>query len=1050
MQHQSQHQSPAQKCSCPSGCGEGLARRDFLKTVALGTAASLAPGLPIMAGPFEAADFEKLVPADKKLDPAWVRSLFARGAPTVYRGAELEKIGMPIGGICAGQLYLGGNGKLWHWDIFNQSIGTGDAHYAHPPKPDSPLEQGFALRISTAGQHQFRPLDHTGFSQIMFCGQYPIAQIEYRDPAAPLTASLEAFSPFIPLNEKDSSLPATVMRFSVKNISSENVDCELLGWLENAVCTYSEKTSLGQRENHVVRNRHLRWLDCRAIRPPAPPPMAPRADVVFDDFQKETYEGWEVTGTAFGTGPILKSQIPAYQGDVGSPGPRVVNSHASAPGGDVTAKDDQVGTLTSKPFVIERHFINFWIGGGNHPGKTCVNLLLDGKVVWSATGENNNKMRQASVDVRQWQGKTARLEIVDQQRGPWGNIGVAQIVFTDKPASRQFEFTEQPDFGTMGLGLVDPQPTDLATAAIAVGALSEGIVPGTEHAAASMNKKLVGALGRKLSLAPSETATVTFVIAWHFPNLRLKDGGRFYATRFRSATDVAQYVAQDFDRLHAQTRLWHDTWYDSTLPHWFLDRTQANASILATSTSHWFANGRFYGWEGVGCCEGTCTHVWHYAHAVARLFPALERDLRRRTDFGTAIDPHSGVIEHRGESCGLAVDGQAGCILRAYREHQMSADSTFLKTLWPKIKLAMQCLVRMDKGEGIVEGPQHNTLDQPWFGKIAWLSSLYVAAARACEEMANELGDKIYAAQMRQIAQRGGRNIDRELFNGQYYVQIPDKDHVKTVGSHNGCQIDQVFGQSWAYQVGLGRILDDGNVKKSLASLWKYNFTPDVGPYRAKNKPGRWYAMAGEGGLLMCSWPKGDAARIQTGCDFYLNECMTGFEYQVAGHMIWEGMAQEGLAVVRSIHDRYHASRRNPWNEVECGDHYARAMASYGVFLAACGYEYHGPKGHLAFAPRLAPEKFRAAFTTAEGWGSFAQQRDSTGQRDTVEIHWGKLRLRSLAFALAEKANPNSVRVVANGAEVACQHRLENGRIVIDLAAEAVLQAGQKIEITIA
>ena len=80
-------------------------------------------------------------------------------------------------------------------------------------------------------------------------------------------------------------------------------------------------------------------------------------------------------------------------------------------------------------------------------------------------------------------------------------------------------------------------------------------------------------------------------------------------------------------------------------------------------------------------------------------------------------------------------------------------------------------------------------------------------------------------------------------------------------------------------------------------------------------------------------------------------------------------MVQEGLAITAQIHDRYHASRRNPWNEVECGDHYARAMASYGVFLAACGFEYHGPKGHLGFAPRLTPEDFRAAFTTAGGLG---------------------------------------------------------------------------------
>jgi uncharacterized protein (DUF608 family) len=570
------------------------------------------------------------------------------------------------------------------------------------------------------------------------------------------------------------------------------------------------------------------------------------------------------------------------------------------------------------------------------------------------------------------------------------------------------------------------------------------------EASEPMDKKLLGALTRKLSLAPGQAATVTFVVAWRFPNLRLKDGGRFYATRFPSAAEVAQYAAKNFESLSRQTRLWRDTWYDSTLPYWFLDRTMANTSILATSTCHWFNTGRFYAWEGVGCCEGTCTHVWHYAHAVGRLFPQLERDLRRRTDFGRAMDPNSGMINHRGEGAGLAVDGQAGCILRAYREHQMSVDSAFLKELWPKIKLAMQCLVRMDDGEGILEGGQHNTLDQAWFGKIAWLSSLYVAAARACEEMAREMGDEAYAAQMRQIVERGGKNIDRELFNGEYYYQIADKDHVKTVGSHNGCEIDQVFGQSWAWQVGLGRILNEANVKKALASLWRYNFTPDVGPYREKNKPGRWYALAGEGGLLMCSWPKGDAARVQTGYDFYFNECMTGFEYQVAWHMICEGMVQEGLAIARAIHDRYHASRRNPWNEVECGDHYARAMASYGVFLAACGYEYHGPKGCLAFAPRLTPENFRAAFTTAEGWGTFSQQRDAAGQRDAIELKWGKLRLRSLAFALAEKANPKSVRVTANGAEVACKHRVENGKIVIDLAAEAVIQAGQKIEVAIA
>ena len=108
----------------------------------------------------------------------------------------------------------------------------------------------------------------------------------------------------------------------------------------------------------------------------------------------------------------------------------------------------------------------------------------------------------------------------------------------------------------------------------------------------------------------------------------------------------------------------------------------------------------------------------------------------------------------------------------------------------------------------------------------------------------------------------------------------------------------------------------------------------------------------------------------------YFNECMNGFEYQVAGHMIWEGMVDEGLAVTRAIHDRYHATRRNPYNEVECGDHYARSMASHGVFLAACGFDVPRPEGHIGFAPRLTPEDFRRAFTAAEGWGTFSQRRN--------------------------------------------------------------------------
>jgi uncharacterized protein (DUF608 family) len=1036
---------------CPSsdcGCAGGLNRRQFVELLGMSTAAALAGGLPVMAGPFETADFARLIPADKKLDPAWVKSLFARGQREIYRGAELEKIGMPVGGICAGQLYLGGDGSLWHWDIFNQIIGTGDGNYAHPPNPDRPLNQGFAIRTKIGDKTEVRKLDRTGFADVTFCGEYPIGTVEYRDPKSPVSVSLEAFSPFIPLDPDNSSLPVTLMRFTVTNNGSERADVELGAWLENAVLLHSGVAGVGTRHNSVEVTP-LR-IDYTAEETTSDKHREP---IVFDDFQKETYKGWTTTGTAFGKGPIPRSQVPAYQGDLGGPGARVVNSHACAPGKDVLERDSQTGTLTSREFKIERNFITFWIGGGNKPGKECVNLLVDGKPVRTATGRDANAMRREQFDVRELQGKMARLQIVDDFAGPWGNVGVAQIEFVD---TVQVKFADAPDFGTLSLQVYPCTPSDRAVPRVDAKKLPESVflgpLPGVEvDASEAIGRTLVGGLVHHFfPIGPNDKSTVTFIITWRFPNLRLKNGGRYYATRFKTSGEVAEYVTNNFSKLFEQTHLWHDTWYDSTLPYWFLNRTFLNTSILATSTCHWFADGRFYGWEGVGCCEGTCTHVWHYAHAVARLFPQLERDLRRRTDFGTAINLQTGVINHRGEGAGLAVDGQAGCILRAYREHQMSASPKFLRELWPRIKLAMRTLINMDEGDGLLRGPQHNTLDQPWFGKVAWLSSLYVAAARACEEMAHEMGDEAFEHEARKIIDRGSRSLDGQLFNGRYYVQLPDPQHVHSVGSFDGCEVDQAFGQSWAWQVGLGRILKPENVKTALQSLWTYNFTPDVGPYRKAHPPGRWYAMAGEAGLIMCTWPTGEAARTREGFDFYFNECMNGFEYQVAGHMLWEGMLTEGLAICRAIHDRYHPRRRNPWNEVECGDHYARSMASYGVFLAACGFEYHGPNAHFGFAPRLQPENFRAPFTAAEGWGTLEQKREGQVQTQRIELKHGTLRLRTLAFELAPGAKPTAVRVTVGDKEFESEHKLESGRLTITLALDLVLEVDHALAVKIA
>ncbi len=1027
-------------CSCNGDCTPKVDRRGFLRIAGVGSL-GLYAGLPMIAGPFSSSDFQDLVPVDKKLRPEWVKSLFERGTPQIYKGEELKYIGMPIGGICAGQVYLGGDGKLWHWDIFNKRIGTGDSHYAHPMEPSSPFEQGFAIKTGSGDKAQVRQLDKTGFPDVTFRGEYPIGKVEY--PADPVSVSLEAFSPFIPLSVDESSLPATIMRFTLKNNSADTVETTLYGWLENAVCL-NNRYAEGKRRNKLVSAKGYSVLNCTAEKVP-PQTETKRPDVTFEDWKDEKYVGWIAEGNAFGTGPIKKTDIPDYQGDVGGDTERLVNSHALAStAADVASRDSATGTLTSKKFIIERKFINLWIGGGSHKDKTCFDVMIDGKVVRSATGMNDNKMTQQSINVAEFQGKEAYIRIVDAETGAWGNIGVGRITFSDRQF-KQEDLEKLPDFGTMSLALLGEKAnygfaeTD-----------NKGI--GQKHvsdASVLLEEHLTGAVGRKINLKAGESTVLTFAVTWNFPNLYVPGKGRYYASKFANAEAVADYLSKNISRLYNQTKMWRDTWYDSTLPYWFLDRTFTNASTLATSTAFRFYDGKFWGWEGVGCCEGTCTHVYHYEQTMGRIFPELDIVLREKTDFNTNDSfKGDGVVEYRGKGTGAAMDGQAGIILRSLRDHQMSPNDEFLKRNWTKIKSALEWMIAQDGTEdGVIKKNQHNTLDAEWFGDVAWLTGLYLAALKAGEVMAKEMGDPDFAGKCSRILDKGRKNFVGKMWNGEYFIQVGDPAKANMVGSYDGCEIDQVLGQSWAYQVGLGEVLPQEQTRQALKSLWKYNFTPDAGAYREVYKPGRWYAMAGEAGTLMCSWPKGESKRVKTNYDFYFNECMNGFEHQLSGHMIWENMLLEGFAIERAIHDRYHAIRRNPWNEVECGDHYARSMASYGVFLAACGFEYHGPKGHIGFAPRLTPENFKSPFTSAEGWGTFEQRAQGSWLRARVKVNFGKLRVKTVSLALTKNLNPGTIKASLNGKAIGSSMLVNKENVLITLNQEVVIGVGERLDL---
>ncbi|MBK7405183.1 MAG: twin-arginine translocation signal domain-containing protein [Phycisphaerales bacterium] len=1055
-------------CGCGTGCGGvGVDRRSFIKTTGLGAAAlGLAAG-QAFAGPFaDPEPGDHFVPEDKRLDAKWMTALFARGERTWYTATDLETIGMPVGGICAGQVYLSGDGRLVYWDIFNSEFNSGyggenyklgrkatemfaDGRFTTPP----PVAQGAVLRVDAAGKTRIRELSAQGFPSVRFAGEYPIGFVEYAEEGFPIAISLEAFSPFVPLQTQDSSLPATVMRYRLRNLTRDEARVDLVGWLQNAACCFSAVHFADQAERFAsiqnpgelaIAQGGVRKLDGDAKADPATAPY------VFADFESRGYGDWTAEGEAFGGGPAKgtlanQSPVSAFVGN------QLVNSYL---GGD----DRLQGRLLSPPFRIKRPFIGFLVGGGGHKDETCVNLLIDGRVVRTATGKNNERLEPCNWEVSEFAGRDARIEILDKQSGGWGHINVDQIEFRDTPMAPEIGPLEaQPDFGTMCVAAVGSD--GVACRAVAPGSDAPGDIFAAfdarpvslfSRAALGSDQRLIA--GRTLTIPPGEAREVTLVYAWHMPNLSRARGsteprdrvGHQYSQRFDSAAAVATYVAKDLTRLADGTTAWHLATYDSTLPYWLLDRVGATTCNLATNTCHWWQDGRFWAWEGVGCCSGTCGHVWNYSHAMARLFPDLERSVRERQDFapGVGFIPETGEIRFRGEGWGIwAGDAQGGYILKAYREHLCSGDDSFLKRNWTNIKKATEFLISQDgDGDGLIEGSQHQTYDENYFGANTMVGSLYLGALRSAEEMARRIGDADFADRCRRIFEAGKANSVKRLFNGEYFIQQVDLTQHPDWQYGDGCLSDQLFGQGWAHQVGLGYVYPPETVKAALDSIWKYCWAPDVAPQNKAHPPERWFAYPGEAGLFTCTWPKGDHMGPKS--TRYRNEIWTGIEYQVAGHMAWEGMLMQCLAICRAVHDRYHPSRRNPFNEIECGDHYARAMAAWGVVTALSGFEYDGPRGHIGFAPRFKPEEFRAVFTAASGWGQILQKRTAKDQTQEIRVILGEVQVKSLAFEVAAGAKVGAVEITAGGPAITASVEQVGQRVMIGLPAGITVTQG--------
>jgi len=864
------------------------------------------------------------------------------GPQRTFTGRQLDEIAFPLGGIGTGSVSIGGWGQLRDWEIFNRPAKGNILAYsfftlraqAEGEQPVVRVLQGPTGGTYTGRGSGVERLNGAGlphFRQCSFTGAFPFATVRLRDPDVPLRVSIEAFSPFIPLNDKDSSIPAAVFLVHLYNRGKKPVRATVFANLENAV----GRPELGQNLNSFVREDAAAGLFMTTRKHP---PDSPRCGSLA----------------------------------------------LAAPRKRARPRPSRPGKLT---------FQTRWPREGKFDALTLF-----------------------------WRQLTTRGRLADD-------------------ASE------------------DPSP--------------EG-------------RTDIGSIGLLAKVEPGETATLPIVIAWHFPNFEMywarpgPDGRKpvwknYYASLFNDAWDVARYVCNNLQRLESETRLFQKAFFSSALPPYVLDAVSSQLSILRTNTCLRLSDGAFYGFEGCnddsGCCEGSCTHVWNYAQALPYLFPALERSMRAADyEYNLHDDGHMTFrlplpLGTRPEpTFHAAADGQMGGIMKTYRDWLISGDAEWLRKLWPRVKLALEYAWKpwdADR-DGAMEGVQHNTYDVEFHGPNTMMGSFYLGALRAAEEMAKLMGEREKAAEYREVFERGSAWMDRHLFNGEWYVQKLARP--KSGGPHSpdrryqygpGCLSDQLIGQWYASMLGLGYLFDRQKVRKALASIFKYNWREDL---FAHPNPQRIYALGGEAGLLLCSWPRGGKPELPFP---YSDEVWTGIEYQVASHLIYEGFVNEALAIVKAARDRHGGERRNPWNEFECGHHYARAMSSYALLLALSGFRYCAAEGRMGFAParrsaaarkgapRLNAENFRCFWSVDSGWGIYRQKLTPKSAALSHEVLRGSLTLREVSVQLPARFSPRAVSARVGAKRTKASLERGQGMAAVRFSEPVALRAGQRLSVVI-
>ena len=781
----------------------------------------------------------------------------------IFKGENLNRVAFPLGGIGAGMVCLEGTGALSHLsvegkpDVFNEPFMFGAicvknskgniAKVLEGPVPDWKIMFPWGKDKMESGGDGGRSRTYglPRFSYASFHSRFPFGYVKLNDKDVPLDIEITGWSPFIPNNEDQSSLPFAALEYNFRNTSDNTIETVFSFHAQNFMRKADKQDSVDYIENGFILSE------------------------------------------------------------------------------DRTSKS----------------------------GKFCI--FSDSKNV--------------SADCAWFRG-----EWFDGQTQVWNSIQNAKVINSDS-------FKE--------------------------GGSSSG-----------------GSLYIPLTIKPGEQKTVNLKLCWYISETNVQAGNQdeglscacknnscksgetykpWYSEFFKDIYNTSEYWTNNYSHLKKETEKFTECFYDTSLPDEIIEAITANLTILKSPTLLRQTDGRLWCWEGCcdcdGCCHGSCTHVWNYAQATAHLFPRLERSLRQtefnenQNDKGHQDFRANLPISPTKHEFYAASDGQLGGIMKIYRDWKISGNDKWLKEIWQKVKQSLEyCIETWDpRHKGIIEEPHHNTYDIEFWGPNGMTTSFYLGALKAATIISDYLNEDstFYCT----LFEKGKKYMEKELWNGEYFIQKiqwkglnaddPTKGLNATVQYSseakellekegpkyqygNGCLSDGVLGAWIAYVCGLGHIIDETKLKQHLISVFKYNYRKSLKGHANPQRPT--YALEYEGGLLLCSWPKGDALALPF---VYSNEVWTGIEYQVAAHLLSFGCTDEALEIVKTCRKRYDGKARNPFNEFECGHWYGRALASYGMLQCFTGIRYDAVEKVLYINPSVEGD-FKSFFATETGYGN--------------------------------------------------------------------------------